>query len=130
MKDGQTIGQWLNWDFEAKGNFEIRDKIGNLIYYERSDKSWGKYEYDSKGNETYYIDSRDYWERREWDSKGNRLVYQDSNGEFIDKRPKPSRELTLESLAEDVLKLSELVTQFVNQVNQSNTNERRHELIP
>jgi hypothetical protein len=114
MKDGQTIGEWLNWDFEAKGNFEIRNKIGALIYFERSDKSWGKYEYDSKGNETYYIDSRDYWERREWDSKGNRLVYQDSNGEFIDKRPKPNPELTLESLAEQVLKLSEIVTKFVN----------------
>ena len=85
----KTIAQQIKWDFETNGNLEIRDKGGNLIYYERSDKSWGKYERDSEGNETYYIDSRAYWERREWDSKGNRLVYQDSNGVIEDNRPKP-----------------------------------------
>jgi hypothetical protein len=100
MKDGQTIGQWLNWDFEANGNLVIRDNNGNLIYWENSDGFWEKHEFDFEGNELYY---------------------QNKNGEIIDNRPKPSRELTLESLAEDVLKLSELVTRFVNQVNESNT---------
>ena len=23
MKDGQTIGEWLNWDFKANGDLEI-----------------------------------------------------------------------------------------------------------
>jgi len=86
MKDGQTIGQWLNWDFDAKGNLEIRDKNGRLIYWERSDKSWGRYEYDSKGFETYYHDSRGYWERRERDSQNNRIFYEDSTGQIIDNR--------------------------------------------
>ena len=87
MKDGQTIGQWLNWDFEAKGNFEIRDKRFNLVYWERSDESWGKYEHDSEGNETYYLDSRGYWEKREYDSNGFRIYYEDSSGVIKDKRP-------------------------------------------
>ena len=91
MKDGQTIGQWLNWDFEEKGNLEIRDKSGNLIYYERSDKSWGKYERDSEGNETYYEDSNEYMEKREWD-QGTVIYYEDSNGQIVDHRtPKATK---------------------------------------
>jgi len=66
MIDGQTIGQWLRWDFEANGDLEIRDKDGRTIYLEDSDG---------------------YWEKREFDSQGNRIFYEDSCGEFIDKRP-------------------------------------------
>jgi YD repeat-containing protein len=102
MKDGQTIGEWLNWDFKTDGNFEIHDKRGNLIYFEDETRYRAKWEYDSQGKVIYFKNSK---------------------GKIIDKRPKPSRELTLESLAEDVLKLSELVTRFVNQVNQSNTTD-------
>ena len=65
MKDGQTIGQWLKWDFEANGDLEIRDKYDRIIYWE---------------------DSGGYWEKREFDSQGNRIFYEDSCGEFIDKR--------------------------------------------
>ena len=86
MKDGQTIGQWLKWDFKTNGDLEIKDKNGRRIYYERSDKSWGRYEHNSKGFETYYCDSRGYWERRERDSQGNRIYYEDSSGEIIDNR--------------------------------------------
>jgi hypothetical protein len=57
MKDGQTIGQWLNWDFEANGDLEIPNKI-NQIYFENSDGYWVKREYDSEGNEIYYENSR------------------------------------------------------------------------
>jgi hypothetical protein len=53
MKDGQTIGQWLNWDFKANGNLCITDKKGNDIYYETSEGRWRKYEYDSDGNVIY-----------------------------------------------------------------------------
>jgi len=58
MKDGQTLGQWLNWDFKANGILEIKDKNGNLLYYEHYDGYWRKREYDSKGNEIYTEDSR------------------------------------------------------------------------
>jgi hypothetical protein len=47
MKDGQTICQWLNWDFEANGDLEIPNKI-NQIYFENSDGYWVKREYDSE----------------------------------------------------------------------------------
>ena len=92
MKDGQTIGQWLKWDFEVKGNLEIRDKRFNLVYWERSDKSWGKYEHDSEGNETYYLDSLGYWEKCEYDSESNRIYYENRNGVITDNRtPKATK---------------------------------------
>ncbi len=53
MKDGQTIGQWLNWKFKTNGILEIKDKNGNNIYYEVSDGRWRKHEYDSDGDVIY-----------------------------------------------------------------------------
>jgi len=57
MKDGQTIGQWLNWDFKTNGNLEIKDKNGDVVYFEWLNKCWVKREYDSDGNVIYYKDS-------------------------------------------------------------------------
>jgi hypothetical protein len=58
MKDGQTIGQWLNWDFEANGELIIKDKDGNDIYWEYVDGLWAKQEWDySKGSLIYYESS-------------------------------------------------------------------------
>jgi hypothetical protein len=57
MKDGQTIGQWLNWDFEINGNLEIKDKRGNYVYHEHSDGYWVKREFDSQGNQIYFENS-------------------------------------------------------------------------
>ena len=65
MKDGQTIGQWLKWDFEANGNLEILDKSGNLIYWERT---------------------LGFWRKREYDSEDNLIYYENSDGEIIDNR--------------------------------------------
>ena len=62
----KTIAQKIEWDFEANGDFEIRDKDDNLIYYECSDGVWVMYEYDSEGNEIYI---------------------ENSNGEIRDNRP-------------------------------------------
>ena len=53
----KTIAQIIEWDFEANGDFEIRDKDDNLIYYECSDGVWVMYEWDSEGNEIYFEDS-------------------------------------------------------------------------
>jgi len=33
----QTIAQQIKWDFKTNGDLEIRDKNGNLIYFENSD---------------------------------------------------------------------------------------------
>lgn len=87
MKDGQTIGQWLKWDFEANGNLEIRNKNGNLIYKERSDGLWEKYEYDDRGNRIYFEKSG-YWSKWEYDFQGHRIYFETSNGIIEDKRPK------------------------------------------
>ena len=57
MKDGQTIGQWLKWDFEANGDLKILDKNGKLIYWESSGGYWTKREYDSQGLCVYYENS-------------------------------------------------------------------------
>jgi hypothetical protein len=57
MKDGQTIGQWLNWDFEVNGNLCITDRNGNDIYYEISSGRWCKREHDSQGNQIYFENS-------------------------------------------------------------------------
>ena len=53
MKDGQTFGQWLNWNFEANGSLEILGKKRRVIYFESADEYWCKFEYDSDGNVIY-----------------------------------------------------------------------------
>ena len=47
--------------------FEMKDKQGNLLYYEDSDGDWVK---------------------RQYDSAGNRIYCEDSSGVIIDNRPK------------------------------------------
>ena len=57
MKEGQTIGQWLKWDFETNGFLEIRNKNNEIIYAESLDGFWAKWERDSEGKVMYYEDS-------------------------------------------------------------------------
>jgi hypothetical protein len=57
MKDGQTIGQWLNWNFETNGYLQISDKNETPIYFENLTGYWSKREYDSKGNQIYFENS-------------------------------------------------------------------------
>jgi len=64
MKDGQTFGQWLNWDFENNPYFFIRDKNLNQLYFEDSNGYWGKSEFDSQGNIIYYENSNGIIEDR------------------------------------------------------------------
>jgi len=89
MKEGQTIGQWLKWDFEANGYLAIKDKNCRFIYRELSNGWWAKSEYDSKGNAIYQGDSTGYWVKREYDSQGNQIYYENLYGVIRDKRPKP-----------------------------------------
>ena len=81
----KTIAQQLSVkDFP----FEIKDKNGNRIYLEYSDRNWVKCEYDSKGEEIYYEDSTRYWAKCEFDSNGKKIYYEDSDGSILDRRPK------------------------------------------
>jgi hypothetical protein len=114
MKDGQTIGQWLNWDFKTNGDLEIRDKNGRQIYWEDSDKSWGSllkpvkmkdgqtigqwlnwdFEangdfkiYDKRGNLIYFEKSSgEHWAKFIYDPKGEVIYYEDSSGQIKDCR--------------------------------------------
>jgi hypothetical protein len=65
MKNEQSIGQWLKWDFKTNGDIHITNKDGNVVYTEYYDKSWCK---------------------REFDSQGKVIYLENSSGEIIDKR--------------------------------------------
>jgi len=75
----KTIAQQIKWDFETNGELEIKDKNGNLIYYEDSTGFWTKREYDSQSNQIYYENSKGYWTKQEYDSQGNKIYYENSN---------------------------------------------------
>ncbi len=92
----QTIAQQINWDFEVNGKLEIKDKNGNLIYYEFSDGYWAKREYDSQSNQIYFENSDGYWSKWEYDSQGNKMYYENSDGEIIDNRPKTCEDKVVE----------------------------------
>src|SRR5690606_13406933 len=63
--------------------FEIRDSKGNPIYYENSNGSWFKYEYDSNGNQIYFERSDGFWQKNEFDSNGKEIYHEESNGFWI-----------------------------------------------
>jgi len=88
MKDGQTFGQWLNWDFEANGNLEIQDKNGRQLYIEHSNGYWEKRLYDSNRYRirTYREDCSGFWEKCEYDSQGNKVYCENRNGVIKDNR--------------------------------------------
>ena len=92
----QTIAQQIKWDFKTNGDLEIKDKNGNLIYYEDSTGFWTKREYDSQGNQIYFKNSKGFWAKREYDSQGNKMYYENSDGEIIDNRPKPCEDKVVE----------------------------------
>jgi hypothetical protein len=101
----KTISQQLNVkDFL----FEIKDKNGNLIYFETSDGYWSKKEYDSNGNVIYFENSDGFWSKREYDSNGNVIYYEDSNGNVLDNRPKPSCEGKIVEIDGKKYKLTEV----------------------
>ena len=85
----KTISQQLN---VKEFPFEIKDKNGNQIYFENSEGSWLKREFDSNGNEIYFLTSYGFWLKTEYDSNGNLIYYENSDGVVIDNRPKPSCE--------------------------------------
>lgn len=51
-----TIAEQLNI---KEFPFKIKDKQGNLLYFENSNRVWYRYEYDSDGNAIYSENSKD-----------------------------------------------------------------------
>jgi len=45
----KTIAQQINWDFEANGNLEIKNKNGEEVYFENAHHYWRKWEYTTDG---------------------------------------------------------------------------------
>jgi hypothetical protein len=86
MKDGQTIGQWLKWDFEANHELIIRDNNNNVRYLEHWDRVWAKYQYDSQGRLIYTEYSTGYWSKMEYDSQLIEIYFEDSDGVIRDNR--------------------------------------------
>ena len=85
----KTIAQQLNVkDFP----FEIRDKNGNLIYYEESNGYWSKREYNSNGKVIYHENSYGSWQKWGYDSSENVIYYENSDGVISNDRSKPSCE--------------------------------------
>ena len=81
----KTIAEQLNI---KEFPFEIKDKQGNLLYFEDSDGYWGMWEYDSEGNKIWHENSAGYWYKWKYDSEGNEIYHENSRGEIIDNRPK------------------------------------------
>ena len=68
--------------------FEIKDKSGNRIYFEKSNNYWAKWEFDSNGNQIYLQNSYNYWTKRKYDSNDNQIYYENSEGIVRDNRSK------------------------------------------
>jgi len=92
----KTIAEQIKWDFEVNGDLRIKDKNGNLIYWEDSNGVWVKKEYDSQGKEIYIENSSGWWIKMEYDSKGNRIYFENSYGKIIDNRPNPCENKEIE----------------------------------
>lgn len=78
--------------------FIIKDKNGNLIYFEDSTGFWMKRQYNQNSKEIYSEDSTGFWIKREYDQNGNQIYSETSTGLIVDKRPKVV-ELTLDEIA-------------------------------
>jgi len=81
----KTIAEQLNI---KEFPFTIRDKNGNLLYYEHSDNFWFKYELDEEGNERYFENSDGFWSKYELDENGDELYFENSDGLIRDNRVK------------------------------------------
>jgi len=69
-------------------NRSIYDQEGsNIIYYEDSNGSWVKREFDEYNNLIYFENSLEYWEKYEYDENNNQIYFVNSNGTIRDNRP-------------------------------------------
>ena len=77
-----NLAEFFKHDFN-KGDFNLYDKNGKLIFWETSDKFWAIYERDENGNKTFYEDSNKLWVRYECNKDGNTTFHEDSNKYWI-----------------------------------------------
>ena len=60
--------------------FEIKDRLGNVIYSEDSNGSWKKRVYDLDGYEIMYEDSNGQLEKTDYYSSGKQIYYKSTKG--------------------------------------------------
>ena len=94
-----TIAEQLN---VTEFPFIIHDSRGNEIYWEDSNKSWQKTEFDSNNNLTSFLNSGGYSYKQEFDLNSNVTYYENSKGVIRDNRPKAIPEYTMEELTKIV----------------------------
>ena len=81
-----TIAKLLKHDFK-KGDLNLFNSNGKVIYLEDSNGYWYKKEYDTNGNTIYYESLNGYWYKHEYDTNGNKIYYENSSGVIRDNRP-------------------------------------------
>lgn len=60
--------------------FEIKDKLGNVIYMEYEDGEWFKRKFNDQNCRIYYERSDGYWIKQEYDEEGFEIYYENSHG--------------------------------------------------
>ena len=73
----KTIAQQLN---VKEFPFEIKDKNGKEIYFENSNGTWSKHEYNQNGKIIYYENSTGYWSKQEYNQNGKEIYFENSSG--------------------------------------------------
>jgi hypothetical protein len=92
--------------------FVIKDKDGNIIYYEISYGLWSKCEYDVNGKIIYSEDSDGLWIKNEYDAHGKEIYFENSNGIIRDNRPKTVESTNSESIEAWEIKITSLVKDY------------------
>jgi hypothetical protein len=92
--------------------FVIKDKDGNIIYYEISYGLWSKCEYDVNGKIIYFEDSTGWWIKNEYDAHGKEIYFENSTGLIRDKRPKIVESTNSESIEAWEIKITSLVKDY------------------
>ena len=82
----------------------LKDKDGNVVYFQWFDGDWVKREY-TDGNCTYWEDSNGNWEKREY-TNGERTYYEHSSG-YKEGTPKSNKKQAILDQIEALKKQAE-----------------------
>jgi hypothetical protein len=118
-------------------SMEVKDRNGNVVYYQdgggfwseveynkfglqthykNSDGVWHKKEYDECGRQTYYINDSGEWSKSEYDSNGDKVFYENSFGmDGFDKRSKPVDDIVDQLKSLDQKQVIELIHLVIEQ---------------
>jgi hypothetical protein len=102
-------GYWI----EAEYN-----KFGLQTHYRNSDGTWYKKEYDECGRQTYFINSEGDWAKSEYDSNGDEVFYENSFGMGgFDKRSKPVDDIVDQLKELDKKQVVDVIAKLIEQLH-------------